>query len=115
MPNKHYNRGSVFERRIKRELEDVGYFVVKSGGSKGPVDLSVLDGSGNPYLLQCRKDGRLSKEDLAKLEKLGGDFRTAVVLVCKPKRNEAVRFEYLYFPDVRSDELNIKALGWEER
>jgi Holliday junction resolvase len=114
LPNKNYNRGSAFERRIKRELEDAGYYVTKSGGSKGPVDLSVVDRSGHPYFLQCRKDGRLSKEDFAKLDKLGKDFNIPVILVCKLKRNEPVEFENIYYLGADRT-LNTKALGWEER
>lgn len=114
MANKHYNRGSAFERRIKRELEDAGYYVTKSGGSKGLVDLSVVDGSGHPYFLQCKKDGRVSKEDYLKLDKLGRDFSTPVVLVSKPKRNEPVRFaDICYLGENRT--LRTKALGWQER
>lgn len=114
MPNKHYNRGSAFERRIKRELEDAGYYVTKSGGSKGPVDLSVVDRSGYPYFLQCRKDGRMSKEDFAKLDKLGKTFNIPVILVCKPKRNEPVKFEDIYYLE-ESRALNTEVLGWQER
>ena len=111
MSSKAYNRGSAFERRIKRELEDAGYYVTKSGGSKGPVDLSVVDRKGRPYIIQCKKDGRIAKDDWNKLRELGENFNTTTLLVSKPKRNEPVRFEYIHFA-ASSVTLPHLVLGW---
>lgn len=110
MANKAYNRGSAFERRIKRELEDAGYYVTKSGGSKGPVDLSVVDCNGHPYFIQCKKDGRISKANWNKLRELGQNFKTTTLLISKPKRNEPVRFEYINFATAKA--LPYLVLGW---
>ena len=111
MASKSYNRGSAFERRIKRELENVGYYVTKSGGSKGPVDLSVVDRNGRPYFIQCKKDGRLSKLDWNKLLELGQSFNTTTLHISKPKRNEPVRFEYIHIAQ-NSKTLPYEELGW---
>ena len=96
MANKNYNRGSAFERRIKRELEDAGHYVTKSGGSKGPADLAVVDRDGRPYLIQCKKDGALSKAEWEELLEIGQHFNVTTLHVCKPKRNEPIRFEYIH-------------------
>lgn len=96
MANKAYNRGSAFERRIKRELEDVGYYVVKSGGSKGAVDLAATSPLGGQIWIQCKKDGRLSKADFEELLKLGKDYNTTTLHVCKPKRNEPIKFDVIH-------------------
>lgn len=96
MGSKAYNRGSAFERRIKRELEDAGHYVTKSGGSKGAADFSVVCRNGHPYLIQCKKDGVLSKAEWNKLVEVGITFNCTTLHVCKPKRNEPIRFEYLH-------------------
>ena len=96
MANKAYNRGSAFERRIKRELESVGYYVIKSGGSKGAVDLSATSPRGTQLWLQCKKDGKLSKAEWEKLSELGAIHNTTTVHVCKPKRNEPIKFEIIH-------------------
>src|SRR5436309_12747800 len=51
-------RGADFERRVKRRLERDGWFVVRSAGSRGPLDLVALrrDGHGGceVRLIQCK-------------------------------------------------------------
>ena len=96
MPNKSYNRASAFDRRIKTELEDDGYHVIKSGRSKGPVDLSATSAFGTQLWIQCKKDGKLSKVEFDKLVDHGYKFNTTTLHVCKPKRNEKVKFEVIH-------------------
>lgn len=38
----NYRNGAAFEHRCKRELEAAGYFVVRSAGSHGEVDLLAI-------------------------------------------------------------------------
>ena len=96
MPNRKYNRGSAFERRIKRELEDADHYVVRSAGSRGAVDLMAVDCVGRPYFVQCKKDGRITKAEWSKLFEVGKSHNTTTLLVSKPKRNEPVMYEYVY-------------------
>ena len=35
----NYSKGANFERRVKRYLESCGYYVVRSAGSHGVLDL----------------------------------------------------------------------------
>lgn len=60
-------RGSAFERRVKRKLEKAGYFVVRAGGSQGAADLVAIrkahpDGpcleAAQVALIQCKFNGR---------------------------------------------------------
>lgn len=48
-----FKRGSHYERKAKKELEQQGYLVVKSGGSKGIFDLWAL-GNNRLKLIQCK-------------------------------------------------------------
>jgi Holliday junction resolvase len=47
-----YEIGRAFEYRVKRFLVERGYFVVRSAGSRTPVDLVAFDQSG-VLLVQC--------------------------------------------------------------
>lgn len=64
-----YSRGADFERKVKKLWEAEGYFVVRSAGSKGPVDL-VAFGATRPVLIQCKISGRISKAKLIELVEL---------------------------------------------
>ena len=53
----NYSNGANFERKIKKQYEDDGWFVVRSAGSKGPVDLvaiHVVDYEIQVDLIQCK-------------------------------------------------------------
>ena len=42
MPNTNYQRGRNHEYYIKQKYEDLNFFVIRSAGSKGPVDLIAI-------------------------------------------------------------------------
>lgn len=67
MPNRKYNKGANFERTIKKFLENTGHFVVRSAGSKGPVDLVSIDKMGAVTLIQCETSA-ITKSKREKLE-----------------------------------------------
>lgn len=48
-----YRRGADFERKLKKEYEAEGALVVRSAGSKGPIDLVVV-GAGFIWFIQCK-------------------------------------------------------------
>jgi hypothetical protein len=49
----NYKRGYVFENKIVRFFRDLGFFVIRSAGSKGPVDVIAWD-KDTMYLIQAR-------------------------------------------------------------
>ena len=52
-----YRQGADLEREVKRYLEDNGYsLVIKSGGSKGKVDVIGLK-RGETVIVQCKRGG----------------------------------------------------------
>lgn len=49
-----YNKGVNFERRVRKDLENKGYYVVRSAGSKGVFDLIALKQHRRPLGVQCK-------------------------------------------------------------
>ena len=68
MPSQ-YRRGADFERALKKHLESKGYFVVRSAGSKGPVDLVAIGTGAEVIFIQC-KIGKISQKELTALGEL---------------------------------------------
>jgi len=70
-----YERGRRFEYRVRRQLKEEGYFVVRSAKSGTVCDLVALK-KGEILLIQCKLNKKISKkerEELAKLaEQVGG-------------------------------------------
>lgn len=66
-----YDRGRVLEYRVKTLLEGHNYLVVRSAGSKGPVDLVALPRVRLPpfcalsatLLVQCKRGGVLTRTE----------------------------------------------------
>lgn len=54
----NYANGAALERAVKKLFEANGYYVMKSGGSKGSADLVALK-RGETVLVQCKVDGYL--------------------------------------------------------
>ena len=59
MSSANYRRGADLERAAKHYLEDNGYYVIKSAGSKGVADLVAIK-PGETLYVQCKLDGYLT-------------------------------------------------------
>jgi Holliday junction resolvase len=69
-PRLRPRQGADFERAVKKHLERNGYFVVRSAGSKGPVDLVALKAR-EILLIQAKAtDGYVQPADRAELRGL---------------------------------------------
>jgi Holliday junction resolvase len=86
----NYTRGATLERKIKKQLEDEGYYVMRSAGSKGQVDLLALAPDGFAYMIQVS----LSKKNKAECTRLYelAHSHSAGPVVAYPDR-----FEWLYW------------------
>lgn len=84
MSNKYYVIGSNFERKIKREFENRGYFVVRSAGSKSPIDLVAIK-EGIPILVQC-KIKEITKKEIDELRKLQNKVKCKVLAIVKKNK-----------------------------
>jgi len=69
----HYRTGSDFERYVRYVLEDEGFFVVRSAGSRGPVDLVAIRGGYPTMLIQC-KVGSIGGADRVALDVMAKDY-----------------------------------------
>lgn len=80
-----YSKGANFERRVKKELEKYGWFVVRSAGSKSPVDLVAIK-YGKCVMYQCKYgDAKMSKKELDRFDELCRDLYTAGYLAYTDK------------------------------
>jgi Holliday junction resolvase len=73
MPNKNYIRGRAFEYRVKKDLEDKGYIVVRSAGSKSPFDLVAISLKvqyPDVILVQCKYGAKITKKERENLHKI---------------------------------------------
>lgn len=61
-----YEAGRRFEWRVRDELTDDGYAVIRSAGSKTKVDLVAIK-PGQWLLVQCKRDGRIGPAERSKL------------------------------------------------
>lgn len=93
-----YTRGRQLEYDAKRYFEERGYLVIRSAGSKSPVDLVCLHPSLPPLLVQCKYGAaRLSKQDRERLSALAHMYGAHACIVTRRPRKEIV-FDYIYVP-----------------
>jgi len=79
-----YARGAAFERRVRRLLEEDGWFVVRSAGSRGAVDLIALRERGNVLrvqLISCKLNGYVPPAEREQLLELKRQLPHAEVLI----------------------------------
>jgi Holliday junction resolvase len=103
MTNKKYNAGRKFEYRTKYYLEDKGFFVVRSAGSKGEADLVAI----RPYglcsevlLVQCKYGlGHISNAEIIKLISVSDKVNAIPILVTNDDKHKLV------FKNLKRDEI----------
>lgn len=94
----NYTRGRRLEYSVKRYFEQCGYLVIRSAGSKSPVDLVCLHPSLPPLLAQCKYGAaRLSRQDRERLSALARMYNARACIVTRKPRKEIV-FDYIYVP-----------------
>jgi Holliday junction resolvase len=81
----NYSRGYAFELKAWKDLQRHGYFIVRAGGSRGPVDLMAVAPGPQVLFIQCKRDGRLSIEDRRDLYNLGMAFNATPILAYSDK------------------------------
>lgn len=110
MPNKKYIRGANFERKIKKQFEEKGYYVMRSAGSHGAADLiaikknqiTLADKKIIPevILIQCGEDIKEKKDRLEALAKITGCKSYYAVIPEKRKstgKTERERLKHINF------------------
>ena len=102
----NYASGANFERDVRKYYEAKDYYVIRSAGSKGAVDLIAFNEYGT-ILVQCKKQNRKKsyKEDLEKLDEVPCQrhwekqlwikrARKGYRVVCVPPRNGLKQADY---------------------
>jgi len=94
-----YQRGAAFELRVKAELEDRGWLVTRSPGSRSPFDLMAVPPVAyrldNVALVQCKLRGVISRADAAALGRVAETFGCEPVLAYTMQARGAVHYKYL--------------------
>ena len=99
---RRYEKGRRFEYRVKRELERQGYVVFRCAGSK-PVDLIAMKRGGPNLIVECKLNGKFSRDDLWKLFFLAEDAGAVPMIAWKEGR--LIRLKRL---DISEDVERIK-------
>ena len=86
----NYDRGSNFERRVKGYLEVKGWYVMRSAGSHGLVDLIALR-QGEVWLIQNKIGGMDSKHNKEQLLELAKDNGFRAFLVSRGDKHNQYR------------------------
>ena len=76
----NYEKGRSFEYRVKRVLEDAGYYVVRSASSQGVADLVGVKSVAFPLMVQCKHNCGLSTHDILSMSLLIIEFGIHPVL-----------------------------------
>lgn len=84
MLKRAYAKGYTLEQKIKKELELFYPLVIRSAGSKGPIDLAALNLDGW-RLIQAKNSEYISKHEKEKLLKLSKRIDTPIYVYLKHK------------------------------
>ena len=90
----NYSKGASFERRVKKELERLGYYVIRSAGSHGYADLVAFQAHRRPMLIQCKygSDPDYGKE-FTNLRTLHNFTNARVVLACGKPYKKTIYYD----------------------
>lgn len=97
-----YDQGANFERDVKKELEKLGLFAVRSAGSRGPIDVVAIDtiknakwnkGSNKIWLIQNKKRGRIAKKQIRFLKRLAKLIPWANLLLASKDEDGLIVYE----------------------
>jgi Holliday junction resolvase len=78
MPNKSYQKGYRFQLRVKKYLEEKGYFVMLSPKSKFPD--GIAGDNAGWFLFECKWNKYLTKEEKEKARALLKKHQTAFIV-----------------------------------
>lgn len=94
--NKNYQKGRRFEYAVKKHLEDKGYIVVRSAGSKSPFDLVAISLKvqyPDVMLVQCKYGAKITKKERENLHELSKKVpRNIFVVTAWAKPNKPIMF-----------------------
>lgn len=87
MGNPNAAKGTRFEHAVKRDLEERGYFVMRSPASKSAIDLLAVC-KDEVVFCQCKTNGRLDPAPWNELYDLALVHGGTPILASKPVRGQ---------------------------
>ena len=84
--NASYRKGANFERRVRKKLERMGAFVVRSAGSKGVFDLIAIFPNGVIWGVQCKTNPRIHKDERSRIINVSKHYPISPILATKVDR-----------------------------
>jgi Holliday junction resolvase len=99
----HYAQGTRFEHKVRDDLDDNGYEVIRAAGSKGSskVDLIGLK-PGQLLLVQCKRTGVLGPAEWDRVHEVAGWVGAVPLLAANGPRGRGVTYIRLLGPKRRS-------------
>jgi Holliday junction resolvase len=99
MPNKNYKRGATFEYKIMAQLEEIGFYCIRSAGSHGLVDVMAMKGN-TIILIQAKHTKKktinltelLKGDNIKKFEVFEGTDHTYKYLAIKQGRSPEILY-----------------------
>lgn len=85
-PNSNRERGDYLERQAREALRELGWFVVRAGGSLGPADLVALRAGYVPLLVGCKTNGEMGPRERDAMVDAGELAGARPLLAWRPKR-----------------------------
>jgi len=85
----YYRRGYVLEMDVMKQLEEQGFYVVRSAGSHRLCDLIAAMTNDKPLCIQCKKTSkpnqlpRISRKELEALKRLEKNYNVKVLLALR--------------------------------
>jgi len=111
MTNKNYNSGRQYEYRVKKYLEKLGYYVMRSAGSKSPFDLIAIpiqdkcDVMG-VLLIQCKHGTKISKKEKDDIIALDKSLLDSVYcIIAWSKARGKIEFEIYHYGEEEWTEM----------
>ena len=99
-----YSKGADFERAVVADLVAHGYHAIRAAGSHGIADIVALRDDIEPWLVQCKTDGRMGPKDRGALAGVCEKVGAIPVKASRPRRG-SIRYERL-LPSGEWDEVN---------
>lgn len=97
MPKNTKRSGSNFERRVSHFLENKGWFVIRSSGSRSCADLLAIDREGKTLAIQCKATEKpgLALSERTGLLRLRDERSIRVLVICRHKNNSLLYYQFV--------------------
>jgi Holliday junction resolvase len=117
----NYKKGWRFEHRTQKYLTKIGYYVIRSYGSKGLFDLIAVPPSNDkgihnyPLLIQAKSNGYVPKEELKNLREESPKWQGVPIISYSKKKYKNSKNTILLFKSLDGHNLVVDAFLTEKK